>query len=399
MSIEDRLLLLLIQARQTGGDAALRDTAGLRSRLSSQAPDLHGEIQAMAAALAMGAPVRIAGAADAEAERQAIAADIARQEMLSMSVVGPGLAVACQGGAGIGPADPSPPPPLGDDWAGDSIVVGADAPSGHRTGEDNWAGDSIAVGGAPPPPQPAAPPFFAPPPPQPQPQPQPQSGPYHPPYGGYGPGPYRAPPPRPFYTQTWFFVLIAAIIIAAAVGYTLWRTYGGSATGTATTAPAAPVAPPVAKGPQPVPPQPTDTTPRPGGPTLTPLEGQAVRLPLQRFADGRIGIGFRVAAESGPIDGLIILPNGGWEGETTVLASNGAGARSIGTGRLALQMTDDNSPARTMQVQWQQDGVGAGATEIAFASEAGQADVVLSGAGMCIADPTSGTIVGCGQIE
>ena len=402
MSIEDRLLLLLIQARQTGGDAALRDTAGLRSRLSSQAPDLHGEIQAMAAALAMGAPVRIAGAADAEAERQAIAADIARQEMLSMSVVGPGLAVACQGGAGIGPADPSPPPPLGDDWAGDSIVVGGDAPSAHKPGEDSWAGDSVAVGaapsldkGAPPPPQPIAPPPFAAPPPYPQPQP----GPYHPPHG-YGPGPYGAAAPKPFYTQTWFFVLIAAIIIAAAVGYTLWRTYGGPTTGTAANAPAAPVAPPVTKEPQPpvTPPQP-DSTPRPGGPTLTPLESQPVRLPLQRYADGRVGIGFRVVAESGPIDGLIILPRGGWEGETTVLASNGADARSIGTGRLILQMTDDNSPARSMQVQWQQDGVGAGATEIAFASGAGQADVVLSGAGMCIADPTSGTIIGCGQIE
>ncbi len=426
MSVQDRLLVLLNQARQTGGDAALRDAAGLRSRLSSQAPDLYGEIQALAAALAMGAPVRIAGAVDADAERAAIAADIARQERLSLSVVEPGLAVACLGGAGIGPADASAAPPAGgDDWAGDSIVVGAaeSAAPPHRPGDDGWVGDSVAVGteastpqpqsldkGAYPPPEPAAsPPPFAPPPPFAAPPPfaPPQPAHYPPPQGGYGQGgygpgvnPYGGAVARPFYAQTWFFALVAAFIIAAAVGYTVWRNWGGSTTTTSNAPQPGPNPGRTPPGPQPpvTPPQ-TGNAPRPGGPTLSAVGGPTVRLPLQTLADGRIGIGFRVMAQSGPIDGMIVLPRGGWDGETMVFASNGAGARSVGTGRLMLEVADDNTPSRGTQVQWQQDGVGAGATEIAFASEAGNADVVLSGAGMCIADPESGQIIGCGQIE
>ena len=96
---------------------------------------------------------------------------------------------------------------------------------------------------------------------------------------------------------------------------------------------------------------------------------------------------------------MIILPNGGWEGETTVIAANGAGAQSVGSGQLTLAQGEGGAPVRSMEVQWRQDGVGAGATQIAFASAPGQADVMLSGSGMCIADPESGQIIGCGEIE
>lgn len=322
-----------------------------------------------------------------------------------MGVVEPGLAVACQGGAGIGPANASPAPPAGgDDWAGDSIVVGAvDTPSARAPGDDSWAGDSVAVGAAPsapppppfpapsldkagypPPPQPAAPPPFAPQPPQPDP--------YYPPQG-YGPGSYGGEPARQFYTQTWFFALVAAIIIIAAVGYTVWRNWGGSS-GTVTTTTTTPVTgtnPPVT--PQP----PANTAPRPGGPVLTAPGAPPARLSVQEISGGRYGIGFRVDAASGPIDGIIIFSDELWNGEATVIASNGAGAQSIGTGRFQLSR-EENTPARYMEVQWRQDGVGAGATGIGIAGRPGQADVALQGAGLCVADAESGQVIGCGQV-
>lgn len=398
MSVEDRLLVLISQARQAGGDAALHDTAGLRSRLSRQAPDLHGEIQALAAALAMGAPGRIAAAADADAERVVIAAQIARQERLSMSVVEPGLTAACVGGAGLAPT------PGGDAWAGDSIVVGAGGgPAPGAPAQDSWAGDSVVVGT----PQPAPPPFAAPPPIASPPPFAPQSAAPYPGQGqqgagGYPPasGPYAAP--APFYTKTWFFASIALLIVAAAIGYTVWRNWGAAApAGQPAVAQPGPGPGPVTPGPQPpvTPPPAVAAGPQPGGPTLAALGQPLVSLPKQVLADGRVGIGFRVSAPSGPIDGIIILPRGGWDGETMVLARNGAGAQAIGSGRLVLQPGGQDTISRSMRVQWQQDGVGAGQTEIAFASGSEQADVVLSGAAMCIGDPQSGEVIGCGQVE
>ena len=63
-------------------------------RLNSQAPDLHAEIRALAAAFAMGAAARIAAAPNPDAEASAIASQIAVAERLSMASVTPALAVA-----------------------------------------------------------------------------------------------------------------------------------------------------------------------------------------------------------------------------------------------------------------------------------------------------------------
>lgn len=362
MTVEDRLLILLSQARRDGGDAALRDTSMLRSRLSSQAPDLHGEIQAMAAALAMGAPGRITDAADAEAERSAIAAEIAMNERLSASVVRPGLDVACQGGADITPAAVDVTA-----WAGDSMVVGAGAPP-------------------PTPPHPAPQPFAPQPP---QPGPGGYGAPYYPPAPGpYGPG---VPPLSPFYTQTWFFVLIAGIVIAGAVGYTLWRNWSGSSpAATAQTTPPG-------NQPQPIPPPPVNG-PIPGGPVLSTNADALPALPL-RMINGRYNIGFRVVTEGGPIDGAVLLPAGGWDGETAIVGTNGAGARAAGGGRLQRAQAEQGAaPVRSMVVRWAQDGVGAGDTQVVFIGQEGQGDVTLAGSTMCLTDGTGDQVVGCGAV-
>lgn len=367
MSVQDRLLVLLEQARRSDGDAALRDASALRSRLSGQAPDLHGEIQALAAALAMNAPARIATAADPAAERAAIATDIAQRERLSMSVVQAGLEVACLGGGGVDLAKRTE----ADSWAGDSAVVGADTPA---------------------PPVPLPPPAF---PPHPHPAPPPYGGQPYPPQPNYGPGPHGPAGPRaaPFYTQIWFIALIAGLIIAGAVGYTLWSNYGRGTTAATTTPPVTP--PPVTPA--------TTGTPtdlRPGGPVLAASGATPTPLTRQTSNTGRYGIGFRVAADGGPIDGLLILPNGGWDGgDTNLIATNAAGAQSIASGRLQLLRSDNNVPVRLMQVNWQQDGVGAGATIVGFEGVAGRPEVDLVGSSFCILDGTSRAVIGCGRVQ
>lgn len=359
MTVEDRLLILLNQARQAGGDAALRDTSMLRSRLSSQAPDLHGEIQAMAAALAMGAPGRIGTAANAAAERDLITAEIATNERLATSVVQPGLDVACRGGAGIAPA----------------VTAAAAA----------WAGDSMIVdAGIPPVAQPhAAPPPFPPRSPQPYP-------------GDYGAPSY---PPAPLYTQTWFFALIAGLIIAGAVGYTLWRNWAGNGSAaTAQTAPRDDLAQPTPPA-RPITPPPAANEPEAGGPVLSANADALPALPL-RMINGRYNIGFRVVTEGGPIDGGVLLPAGGWDGETAIVGVNGAGARAVGGGRLGrAQAGRDAAPVRSMVVRWAQDGVGAGDTQILFIGQDGQSEVALSGSTMCLTDGTGDQVIGCGTVR
>src|SRR5690606_11883915 len=93
MSIEDRLHALAQQYGAERGSAALTDPTQLVAQLSSKAPDLHGEIRALAAAIQANAAARIAAAPNTDLEAQAIAAEIAASQKLSMTSVIPAVAV------------------------------------------------------------------------------------------------------------------------------------------------------------------------------------------------------------------------------------------------------------------------------------------------------------------
>ena len=60
MSVEARLQALVQNYRAQYGDAALAQSPQLIAQLSVQAPDLHGEIKALAAAIRAAAPPLIA---------------------------------------------------------------------------------------------------------------------------------------------------------------------------------------------------------------------------------------------------------------------------------------------------------------------------------------------------
>lgn len=389
MSVEDRLLVLLTQARQGGNAAALADPSILRSQMSSQAPDLHGEIQALAAALAMGAPARIAAAADPATERQSVATEIARNERLSMGVVRPALDVACVAGPGAAPArlaTPRQPQPNG--WAGDSVVVGADTPppppsfSGYPAPQP--AAPYAGQGQAQPYPQQAAPPFA-----------QPDAYGIHPtaqpyPQAGFAFGTPNEP--QPFYKRTWFFAVIGGAIVLGALGYSQSGRQQPLVDPNA--GPVGPVQPP---GPTPGPVNPNQPA-GPGqyalgGPELVPYGGNLPTLAVQQGG----AIGFNMTGTSGIIRGVVVLPPNGWDaGPGTVVANNGQ-AQSSGTGQFVRKVT--NVPMRIMQVQWQQDALQAGAVLVGFEGQQTQPDVALAGSIMCIMDGTTQQPVGCGRIQ
>lgn len=407
MSVEDRLLLLLAQVRETGGDAAFRDMSVLRSRLSSRAPDLHGEIQALAAALARGVPRRIAAAQDPAAERAAAAAEIAQQEKLPIAVVTPALEVACRAGIDIAP-------PLevarDDAWAGDSMVVGGGAgpaPGGEAGAPSGGAGFAAPPPHVPPhlapqapsqPPMPAPAPFgghqgFAPPA-----GPQGYGGEHYAPphdYEGYGDG-YDQPQHQPFYTKVWFFILLGALIVGGAILYTQWNHLFGRRP-VAAGNPANPPAPPNTQQPErPPAPPPAESLFTPGGPVLT-EEGDGVPMQMQQAPDGRRGVTFSMVIEGNRIDAALVLPAAGWEGEATLVGTAADGSRSVGTGRFVLSSPD--RPVRLMRVQWRQDGLEAGAAAIAIVGAPGQSDVPFSGADLCVMDGTTGEPLACGPIQ
>ena len=143
--------------------------AGSSCRLNSQAPDLHAEIRALAAAFELGAAARIGAAPNQEAEASALASEIAVRERLSMASVAPAVNVARR----LGPLSGAP-----------RAAPGTPTPGG-------WAGDSMAVGPTPQPPQPAAPPPY-----QPTPAYQPPQQPAPNYQQGYAPQPPQSPPPQ-----------------------------------------------------------------------------------------------------------------------------------------------------------------------------------------------------------
>src|SRR5688572_19897707 len=123
MSVEARLQALVQNYRAQHGDAALRTSPQLIAQLSSQAPDLYGEIRALAALIASNAAARIAASPDQDAEAQRVATEIAASEKLSMAVAPAGVAVARTiGPIGVGaaPAIPAPSPASAGGWAGET---------------------------------------------------------------------------------------------------------------------------------------------------------------------------------------------------------------------------------------------------------------------------------------
>lgn len=390
MTVEDRLILLLAQARESDGESVFQDMSALRSRLSTRAPDLHGEIQALTVALAKDVPGRIAAAPDQAAARAAAAAEIAQQERLSIAVVTPALDVACRAGVSV-----LPPvgPPADDAWAGDSIVVGGPPPPGPGPG----------FGAAPPP--------YWPPPHQPPPQPPAFGG-----HQGYAapPAPYGhaggpAQPPRepdpwnsydmsgrpqPFYTKVWFFILIGLLIVGGAILYSQWNHIFGRSTAAKSASAEADRSPEKQKDQPRPPPRPPAPAFRPGGTMLTTTDPTPV-VPVQTAPDGRRGLSFSVTVPDGRIDALLELPANGWEGQATITGTTGDGSRSVGVGRFQLNTTD--RPSRIMEVQWQQDGVEAGPSAIIFVGKPGQSDVEVSGTGFCLMNSTTREPIACGE--
>lgn len=383
MAVEDRLLVLLTQTRQQFGDAILADPAGLRSRLSQQAPDLHGEIQALAAAITGGAPARVGAAADKAAETQAIVNDIAARERLSVAVVRPAVEVACL--AGIGAITPAPAS-AGGGWAGDSEIVRPRAPE-----------------------------------PQPQPAYQPQQP--YPPHPAPPPGGVMGFPEQvPFYRKSWFhWGAAAAVILAVVVGRGVPVEPEGDTGGNG---------PQPAPQPQPQPgpfggnpggggpdqPQGPGTIPQPqppgngegaisiaNGPTLGDRNGAMPTLTPQRASNGSFGFAFTLPVNGvAPIRGAVILPANGWDaGQGTIVGKQSrpnGDAASVGSGRYE-RVISAGAPVRFMRPVWESDEIGAGPTCIAFAGAAGQQDVSLSGATMCIMDGGCNQALGCGRIQ
>lgn len=403
MSVEDRLLSLLVQARQQGGDAALADAPGLIARLSSQAPDLHGEIRALVSALATGAPARIAAAANQTVERQAIAAEIAGRERLSIGVVDPALEVLMLSGIEMPRGMPTPAP----------------APGG-------WAGDSVLVGGGA---QPA--PAW-------QPQPAPQPSPGQPqPYAPAGPWSGEPPVDKPVWEQTWFYVVIALLIVGGAFyymkpapqqqvaqqdgpvqpqvgpdGQPIQPQQGPNGPQPQVGPDGQPIQPQQGQPPQPDrggPPQPGGGPNGPqngggqgelqiGGPALSTDQASVPRIPIRRAANGALGLGFSLAAQGGTVNGLVVLPPNGWDaGEGTIIGQRG-NATSLGSGKFVRTQVN-GAPMRVMTPTWKQDGLGVGTMCVAIAGQQGQQDVNPAGALMCLMDSTCARPVGCGMTQ
>ena len=385
MSIEERLFALAQQYRDRNGGAAMADATQFVPQLSSQAPDLHVEIRALAAAVQANAAGRIAGSANGDLEAAAVAAEIAGAQKLSMASVTPAVAVARR--LGTTPAA-MPPAPSGGGWAGDSVIAGSSPPPPYA-------------------PQ-VAPPHnaYAPQPPL-------------PPVGG-------EPAKLPYYQNKWVLGGLGAVLLA--LGYQHMNPVPGPGP--------LPPQPPI-NGPNP--PQPPIDGPRPPQPPAPPLGPDG---PMASSTSGGVdssgggsgstggsggtgggggnqfpelaqpnspqptlsirpqGQGFIVGFSVKGAAGLVSLPPGGWEnGNTSLMLTRNPQSQqpeSVGSGRFQRLQSGSN-PVRVAQIQWQQDNVGIGPACVAFIGNGGQ-DVSLKGAKMCLMDGACNRPVGCGQL-
>lgn len=381
MTIEARLQALVQNYRAQFGDAALRAPAQMIANLSSQSPDLHGEIRALAAAIGGEAASRIAAAgADGDGETARIATEIAGRERLSMAVATAGVAVARALGP-IAAAAPAMPP----------------APSGGG----GWAGESVVVQPAPQPPayQPAPP--------------QPGAGAYVPPGSVAPPG---TPVAQPIYKNP--FVIGGAVLVGLFLLYQAGQNEQGTAVQNG-------------QGKQPVITGGGGGTPGAGGgtpgggggtqgggggtqggggtaqggepPTLAAPNSQQPLLRVERQQDGSSAIYFRIQTERGPAVGAVGLPPNGWEGATTAVGFSqpgDPGGRLVHMGSAQLQLVRAGQVTlRAGAVQWQQQGGGLGAICIAFAAQGQQQDVPINGSSLCVADASCQQPVACGRVQ
>lgn len=350
MSIEERLFALVQHCRQQGGDALLSNAGQLTQHLSSQAPDLHAEIRALAAALATGAAARINAAADADAEAQKIATELAVAQRLSMASVTPALAVARR----IGP-------------------LSANAPAAPIPG--GWAGDSVAVGAAPA--APVAPP--APPPSTWANAPAPQ---YAPPAAPYPQAP-AAPPSsqaKPWFKQP------AAIIGAIAIGsFFLFQSMSGQQNGGGG--------------------QNSGAITANDFPTLAVQEAQRPTINVRRSeTPGMIYFLFTLQTPQGQIPTTLAFPEN-WQGDGSILMTRPgdfdgaqAGPQTMGAAAYTGQQVEGRA-LRIAQFQMIQDNLGLGNLCVAFRSQAGQQDVQVQGAEFCVADAACQQPIGCGKLQ
>lgn len=400
MSIEDRLFALAQQYRDRNGAAALGDATQFVPQLSSQAPDLHVEIKALSAAVQANAAARITSAANADLEAQAIAAEIAGAQKLSIASVAPAVAVARR----LGSAPVMMPPPTG--------------------GGGGWAGDSVIAGSSPPPPYapPVAPPHPG------YPPVPPQVAPAAKPYwqnkyvlGGLGvallafgyqnmnkpqngPGPLPPePPPGSTSGSTGSggtssgatggdgtsggFSTTGGGTSGGASTTGGFSTTGGGSTGSGGTSGGSTSGGSASGG--------TSSGGGGGFPALGPPNGQLPTLAARPQGQGFI-VGFSLSG----VPGIISLPPGGWDGGNVTLAlmrnPQGQQPDSMGGGKFQ-RIQSGNNPVRVAQIQWQQDNIGVGPACIAFIGNGGQ-DVKLSGARMCLMDGACNQPLGCGQI-
>jgi hypothetical protein len=413
MSPEDRLFALLQQIRAAEGDAALAAPDALVPRIAAQAPDLYGEARALAAALKIGAPARLAGAPDPAGEVARLGAEIAAAERLSMACVEPALAVVRRMGNTV-PLPPPAPPPVAGGWAGDSVAVGAPVP--------------------PPPAYPGAPAYAPPAPPPPPP----------------------AATPTPVWQNKW--ALGAAGAVAVLVGLNTFGRQaqqpqqpppqqpmgggqGGGQGGGAPFGGGVPQGPggggqpggggavpgqgggggmpmggdPNGQDPGAAPMGPPSGPPAGGGgggtggtgglATLQPPGGAIPTMAVRRGQDGTIALGFSVMTRGGAMPGVVLLPANGWDSGPTMVAFSRPGSEqpeTLGGGQMQRGQ-GQGGPMRAVQPQWQQDGIGMGNICIAFSGGGqgggqGGGDVPLQGSTMCVMDGACGRAAGCGRV-
>lgn len=376
MSVEAQLQALVQNYRAQHGDAGLHNSAQLIAQLSSQAPDLYGEIRALAAAVTANAAARIAGSPDQGGEANRVATEIAGSEKLSMAVAAAGVAVARMLGPVGGPAAPAMPP------APPEAVGG-------------WAGDLVAVGAPPPPPPGYAPPQ--------QPYGQPQAGGYVPP--GSMPGQASTP------IQKNPIAIAAAVGLALLGGYIVYSQRNPSPR-------SEPVAKneqqgPLAGGPQGGPgPQSGQQGPSPqqsgqqgaaGSFPLLVSTGDMPVLPINTAPNG-LAVPFMLDTRGGQAAGAVILPTGGWDAGPATIIFGAAGdttgqGQVVNQGTAQLQRVQGQTAGRLGQVQWQQDGLSMGPICVAFVGQAGaNGDIGLAGTTMCITDSTCEGNAVCGRV-
>ncbi len=376
MSVEDRLFALAVQCRQQSGDSFLRTAGQLAPRLNSQAPDLHAEIRALAAAFEMGAAARIANAPNPEAEAAAVSSEIAVRERLSMASVGPAIAVARR----IGPlsagavASPSTPTPGG--WAGDSMAVGAAPAAPH---------------------QPAAPPPY---------QPQPAAPAYTP---GYQMPGQPAPPPQGETTDKLKALTKNPLAMGAAalvIGLLVYQNFmkpqpqqppfqqGGEGGGGVIPQP-----PPVDGGGGQQPPVNSGQYP-----TLQPAGSGGPTLSVQRHSSGAPGFMFMMPTQGGAAAAMVLLPQGGWQTGPVAIGiaqpgdTTGQNVATMGQGQSQLVQSNGH-PVRLAQTQMSQNNLGVTNLCLMFRGQQGQQDVQLSGADFCVMDGPCSQPIGCGKLQ